>query len=92
MRGECRFCRTGGGREPRGLHGRLDHRCVAYRGPDGSFLASLYINRGISGQTTPQMVLRFPQDVIALKPKVVVILAGINDIAGNTGDRNAGTD
>ena len=44
-----------------------------------------YINRGISGQTTPQMLLRFRQDVIALQPKVVVILAGINDIAGNTG-------
>jgi lysophospholipase L1-like esterase len=54
-------------------------------GPDGSFPGKPYINRGISGQTTPQMVLRFPQDVIALKPKVVVILAGINDIAGNTG-------
>lgn len=44
-----------------------------------------YINRGISGQTTPQMLVRFRPDVIALKPKVVVILAGINDIAGNTG-------
>ena len=44
-----------------------------------------YINRGISGQTTPQMLLRFRQDVIHLQPKVVVILAGINDIAGNTG-------
>ena len=44
-----------------------------------------YIGRGISGQTTPQMVLRFHQDVVALKPKVVVILAGTNDIAGNTG-------
>ena len=44
-----------------------------------------YINRGISGQTTPQMLIRFRADVIALKPKVVVILAGINDIAGNTG-------
>lgn len=44
-----------------------------------------YINRGISGQTTPQMLLRFQQDVIALHPKVVVILAGTNDIAGNTG-------
>jgi len=44
-----------------------------------------YINRGISGQTTPQMLLRFRQDVIALGPKVVVILAGTNDIAGNTG-------
>ena len=44
-----------------------------------------YINRGISGQTTPQMLLRFRQDVINLRPKVVVILAGTNDIAGNTG-------
>jgi len=44
-----------------------------------------YINRAIGGQTTPQMLVRFRQDVIALKPKVVVILAGTNDIAGNTG-------
>ncbi|WP_298506612.1 SGNH/GDSL hydrolase family protein [uncultured Maribacter sp.] len=44
-----------------------------------------YINRGISGQTTPQMLIRFRQDVVALQPKVVVILAGTNDIAGNTG-------
>jgi lysophospholipase L1-like esterase len=44
-----------------------------------------YVNRGISGQTTPQMLLRFKADVINLKPKVVIILAGINDIAGNTG-------
>ena len=44
-----------------------------------------YLNRGISGQTTPQMLLRFRQDVIELKPSAVVILAGINDIAGNTG-------
>ena len=44
-----------------------------------------YINRGISGQTTPQMLVRFRQDVIALRPKVVVILAGTNDIAENTG-------
>ncbi|GGE95986.1 SGNH/GDSL hydrolase family protein [Flavobacterium limi] len=44
-----------------------------------------YINRGISGQTTPQMLLRFRQDVIDLEPAVVVILAGINDIAQNTG-------
>ncbi len=52
--------------------------------PD-SFPGKPYINRGISGQTAPQMVLRFRQDVIALKPKVVIILAGTNDIAGNTG-------
>lgn len=44
-----------------------------------------YLNRGISGQTTPQMLVRFRPDVIALQPKVVVILAGTNDIAGNTG-------
>lgn len=52
---------------------------------DKSFPDKHYINRGISGQTTPQMVLRFFQDVIDLQPKVVVILAGTNDIAGNTG-------
>jgi acyl-CoA thioesterase I len=44
-----------------------------------------YINRGISGQTTPQMLVRFRQDVVLLKPKAVVLLAGTNDIAGNTG-------
>jgi lysophospholipase L1-like esterase len=44
-----------------------------------------YVNRGISGQTTPQMVVRFRQDVIELHPAAVVILAGTNDIAGNTG-------
>lgn len=44
-----------------------------------------YVNRGISGQTTPQMLIRFRPDVIALKPRAVVILAGTNDIAGNTG-------
>lgn len=49
------------------------------------FFIKDYINRGISGQTTPQMLIRFKQDVIALKPKVVVILGGTNDIAGNTG-------
>ena len=53
---------------------------------DSSFFANNpYIDRGISGQTTPQMLLRFRQDVIDLKPAVVVILAGINDIAQNTG-------
>lgn len=50
-----------------------------------SFPGKPYVNRGISGQTTPQMLLRFRQDVIALRPKVVVILAGTNDIAENTG-------
>lgn len=49
------------------------------------FKDNSYIGRGISGQTTPQMLVRFRQDVINLKPKVVVILAGTNDIAGNTG-------
>ena len=49
------------------------------------FSGKPYVNRGISGQTTPQMLIRFRPDVIALKPKVVVILAGTNDIAGNTG-------
>ena len=49
------------------------------------FAGKFYINRGISGQTTPQMLLRFRADVIKLKPRVVVILAGTNDIAGNTG-------
>ena len=51
----------------------------------GFFPGRPYIDRGISGQTTPQMLIRFRPDVIALKPKVVVILAGTNDIAGNTG-------
>ncbi len=49
------------------------------------FKGKPYLDRGISGQTTPQMLIRFRQDVIDLHPKVVVILAGINDIAGNTG-------
>ena len=51
----------------------------------GFFKGRPYIDRGISGQTTPQMLIRFRPDVIKLKPKVVVILAGTNDIAGNTG-------
>lgn len=51
----------------------------------GFFPNKPYINRGISGQTTPQMLIRFRPDVIALRPKVVVILAGTNDLAGNTG-------
>ena len=49
------------------------------------FTENQFINRGISGQTTPQMLIRFRQDVVNLKPKIVVILAGTNDIAGNTG-------
>jgi lysophospholipase L1-like esterase len=49
------------------------------------FIGKTYINRGINGQTTSQMLLRFRPDVIALKPKIAIILAGTNDIAGNTG-------
>lgn len=52
---------------------------------DQYFPGKPFINRGISGQTTPQMLLRFRPDVIDLKPRVVVILAGTNDLAGNTG-------
>jgi lysophospholipase L1-like esterase len=52
---------------------------------DEYFPGKPYINRGIGGQTTPQMLVRFRQDVIDLHPKVVIILAGTNDIAGNTG-------
>ena len=52
----------------------------------GSFFPGKpYVNRGISGQTTPQMVLRFQQDVVRLHPAAVVILAGTNDLANNTG-------
>ena len=49
------------------------------------FKGKPYVNRGIGGQTTPQMLVRFRADVIKLKPAVVVILGGTNDIAGNTG-------
>jgi len=49
------------------------------------FINNPFVNRGISGQTTPQMLIRFRPDVVILNPKAVVILAGINDIAGNTG-------
>ena len=52
---------------------------------NGFFPGKPYVDRGISGQTTPQMLLRFRPDVINLMPKAVVILAGTNDIAGNTG-------
>jgi lysophospholipase L1-like esterase len=51
----------------------------------GFFPGKPYFDRGISGQTTPQMLIRFRRDVIELGPKVVVILAGTNDLAGNTG-------
>lgn len=49
------------------------------------FESKPYLNRGIGGQTTPQMLVRFRQDVVQLQPKTVVILAGTNDVAGNTG-------
>jgi acyl-CoA thioesterase I len=52
---------------------------------DQSFPGKPYVNRGISGQTTPQMLVRFRQDVIDLKPRVVILLGGTNDVAGNTG-------
>ncbi len=52
---------------------------------DQSFPGRNYINRGISGQTTPQMLVRFRQDVVNLHPSVLVVLAGTNDLAGNTG-------
>jgi lysophospholipase L1-like esterase len=51
----------------------------------GFFPGKHYVDRGISAQTTPQMLIRFRPDVIALQPRAVVILAGTNDIAGNTG-------
>ncbi len=62
-------------------------------GKDGSagfFPGKGWLNRGISGQTTAQMLVRFSQDALALKPQVVVILAGTNDIAGNTGPSTQG--
>jgi len=55
------------------------------RGTGDFFPGRPYINRGISGQTTPQMLVRFEQDVVHLHPAAVLILAGTNDIAGNTG-------
>jgi lysophospholipase L1-like esterase len=54
------------------------------------FKGKPYVNRGISGQTTPQILLRFRQDVIALNPDIVVILAGTNDLAENTGPTSLG--
>jgi len=61
------------------------------QGPARFFPGKPYINRGIAGQTTPQMLIRFRQDVIALQPKVVVIMAGSNDLAGATGPATEGT-
>jgi len=57
---------------------------------DKFFPGKPYVNRGIGGQTTPQMLIRFRPDVIALAPRVVVILAGTNDISGNTGPMTLG--
>lgn len=54
------------------------------------FPGTPYVNRGIGGQTTPQMLIRFRPDVINLQPKVLIILAGTNDIAGNTGPMSLG--
>ena len=56
-----------------------------FDGPAGSFPGKPYVNRGVSGQTSPQMLVRFRQDVVDLQPAVVVLLAGTNDVAGNTG-------
>ena len=61
------------------------------RGQARFFPGRPYINRGIGGQTSPQMLVRFRQDVIALKPRVVVIQAGTNDLAGVTGPGTRGT-
>ena len=61
------------------------------RGAARFFPGRPYVNRGIGGQTSPQMLVRFRQDVIGLKPKVVVIQAGTNDIAGVTGPGTRGT-
>jgi lysophospholipase L1-like esterase len=59
-------------------------------GYGGFFPGRPYVNRGIGGQTTAQMLLRFRADVVALQPRAVVILAGTNDIAGNAGPVTAG--
>jgi lysophospholipase L1-like esterase len=56
----------------------------------GFFPGKPYVNRGISGQTTAQMLLRFRADVVLLQPKAVVILAGTNDVAGNAGPASVG--
>ena len=69
---------------PGSVHVLIDTSTTA-SGYGSYFAAHGYIGRGISGQTTPQMLVRFQQDVVGLKPKVVVIAAGHNDMAGNTG-------
>jgi lysophospholipase L1-like esterase len=56
---------------------------------DPAFFSGGVVNRGISGQTSPQILLRFQADVVALKPRVVHIMAGTNDLAGNTGPNSA---
>jgi lysophospholipase L1-like esterase len=56
---------------------------------DPAFFSNGNVDRGIGGQTSPQMLLRFQQDVIALRPRIVHIMAGTNDIAGNTGPNSA---
>ncbi len=65
-----------------------DSITIAWKTRDNNvfFPGKPYVNRGISGQTTAQMLVRFQQDVVALKPAVVVVLGGINDIAGNAGE------
>jgi lysophospholipase L1-like esterase len=72
--------------EPRALpRSEFQSRRTGKRRKSPFFPGKSYIGRGIGGQTTPQMLVRFRLDVVALQPKVVVILAGTNDIAGNTG-------
>lgn len=84
----CRFkaenAEIAGGRHPRVVF-MGDSITEAWNIGDPSLFAPGFIDRGISGQTSAQMVLRFYQDVVALQPKVVHIMAGTNDIAGNTG-------
>jgi lysophospholipase L1-like esterase len=66
--------------------GWMNHGTGASETTPGFFPGKPFLDRGISGQTTPQMLIRFRPDVIDLKPAAVVLFAGINDIAGNTGD------
>jgi lysophospholipase L1-like esterase len=66
--------------------GWMNHGTAASATNPGFFPGKPFVDRGISGQTTPQMLIRFRPDVIDLKPAAVVLFAGINDIAGNTGD------